>query len=424
MARKFLVPIDLTKQELQNARIQNLASAPSSPVSGQIYYDTTTNALYIYNGTAWTQAGGITYGTLSARPVASAVSAGTLYYATDNYLIYFSNGSTWQQSHDFGSVTAQTSFAQTSSSGTATTYSHSDHTHGTPTFTPSSYTLDQFGAPAANVSFNSKKITNLLDPTSAQDAATKNYVDSAVQGLNIHDNAQVATTANLTATYAAGTTGADGGTGVGATLTITATGALVIDGYTTVLNDRILVKNQTTATQNGIYTVTTVGASGVSAILTRSTDADNHIAGQVVAGDFIFVAGGTTQGSTGWVETAQGTATTPPKGIKIGTDNIAFSQFSGAGTYSAGNGLTLTGTTFAVDSTKIPSKYAATIGDGTNTSYTVTHSLSTRDVQVTVYDASTYGEVSVDITHTTTSAVTIVFSVAPASNAYRVVVMG
>jgi hypothetical protein len=539
MSRKFLVPIDLSKNELQNARIQNLASAPSSPVTGQIYYDTTTNALYVYNGTAWGQAGGITSGLLSARPTASSVSSGTFYYATDNYLIYYSNGSTWQQvdnfgtglsttvtiagsaadgtstnfaradhSHagpGFGNVTAQTSYGSTSANGSATTVAHSDHTHGTPSlstnaasnitattaangsgtapakddhvhgFTPANFALSAFGAPTATVSFNSQKISNLLDPTSAQDAATKNYVDATAQGLNVHDQVQAATTANLTVTYTAGTTGADGGTGVGATITNTGTlAALVIDGQTLAVGNRVLVKNQTTQTQNGIYTVTNVGSGSTAWVMTRATDADNHIAGQVVPGDFVFVAAGTVNSASGYVETASGTATNPVSGIKIGTDNIVFSQFSGAGTYTASNGVLLTGNNFtfaptstgglqtaaggasillatnsglgttssglavgagtgisvttgtvAIDTTVVVRKYAANVGDGSSTSITVTHSLNTKDVTVAVYDNTTpYAEVMCDVQHTSTSAITLLFSTAPTSGQYRVVVQG
>jgi len=574
MARSFLTPINLNKLELQNARIQNLATAPTSPVVGQIYYDTALNGLYIWNGTAWALAGGISAGALASRPSASAVASGTFFYATDNFLIYYSNGTTWQQVDNFGSgqstsvtisgtssdgsstnfaradhthagpgfgtVTSTTSYGLTASSGTATTVAHSDHTHGTPSlstnaasavngttssagatgiasdaghvhgFTPSSFTLDVFSSPVAAVNFGSQRLTNLADPTAAQDAATKNYVDGIAQGLNVHDSALVATISNLAWTYANGSADTSQGLGIGATLTNTVTGTSAIDGYTLQVNDRVLVKNQTTKTQNGIYTVTTAGTTGVATVLTRAVDANNHIPGQVTAGDFIFVSGvpGTTsQTSQGWSQIDSGTATTPPKAIKIGTDNIEFSQFSGAGTYTASNGVTLTGSNFtftplstgglqtgasgasillpstsglatsssgltlnptstgglttnssgaliklattsglvtdsnglyvgagsgivvnsnnvAIDTTVVVRKYAASIGDGATTSFTVTHNLGTKDVQVTLYDNSTNVEYFADVTHSTTNTLTVAFAAAPTTNQIRVVVFG
>jgi len=386
MARKYLVPIDLTKQELQNARVQNLASAPSSPVAGQIYYDTSTNILYFYDGTSWCSTkvvSSLSQGLLSARPSASTAGNNAIYFATDNQLLYVSNGSAWTQASGFGvgasttvaiagtaadgtstlyaradhthagpgfgSITAQTSFGASSGDGSATTPARSDHTHGTPAHNAAAHSaikISDLAAPSADTSWGNYKITNLGTPTSASDAATKSYVDGVATGLNIHDAVIVATTTNLVGTYTAGSTGADGGTGVGATFTFTSNGVLSIDGVTPVLNDRILVKNQTTQTQNGVYYVSTVGSASNAAVLTRATDSNNSIAGQVVAGDFIFVDQGSTQANTGWAQTETGTSTTPARGIKIGTDNIAFTQFSGAGTYTASNGVLLTGNNF------------------------------------------------------------------------------
>lgn len=170
--------------------------------------------------------------------------------------------------------------------------------------------LDQMAAPTAAVSMNSQKITNLATPTSDNDAANKAYVDGVAQGLDVKPSVVVATTAN-----------------------ITLSGAQTIDTIAVVAGDRVLVKNQTNATQNGIYVVAT-GA------WTRATDAD---AWTELVGAFTFVERG-SQADTGWVCTVDAGGT-------LGTTNVAFTQFSGAGSYVAGDGLTLSGNTFNVGGT-------------------------------------------------------------------------
>jgi hypothetical protein len=186
------------------------------------------------------------------------------------------------------------------------------------------------GALTVQASDNSA-LANLFvaEPTAASHAATKNYVDNAIQGLDVKSEAQAASVANITATYANGTAG------VGATLTTVST-SLLIDGYTVSNGDRILVKNQTASLQNGIYTVSGVGTA---VVLTRATDADT---GSELASAFVFVRNGTTMANTGWTQT-----TNPP--ITIGTSPIVWAQFSGAGSYTAGDGLTLTGGVFSVN---------------------------------------------------------------------------
>ena len=184
------------------------------------------------------------------------------------------------------------------------------------------------------VDVNSKRITSVADPTQAQDAATKAYVDSVKTGLDPKDSVRAATTAALTATYSNGTSG------VGATLTNSGTqAAFALDGITLVSGDRVLIKDQAAALQNGLYSVTTVGTVSTNWVLTRTVDADQ--APEVTTGAFTFVEEGTVNGSNGFVCT-----TINP--ITIGTTAIAWVQFSGAGQVIAGAGLTKTGNTLDV----------------------------------------------------------------------------
>ena len=177
----------------------------------------------------------------------------------------------------------------------------------------------------------SNRVTNVGTPTASTDATTKAYVDSVKQALDIKDSVKLATTANLSATY-------NNGAG---TLTYDATGVQAVDGVNLAANDRVLVKNQTTATQNGVYKVTTAPAVGVAGVLTRAEDADSSA--EVTGGLFVFVEAGSANADNAYVLTSvTGTAT-------LGTDNLAFTQFSGAGQIDAGNALTKTGNTIAVD---------------------------------------------------------------------------
>ena len=154
----------------------------------------------------------------------------------------------------------------------------------------------------------------------------KSYVDSVANGLDVKASVRVTTTADLSATY----------NNSNGTLTANANGAIVIDGVTLVLNDRVLVKDQTTQTQNGFYKVTTVGSGSAAFVLTRTPDANE--ASEITGGAFTFVEEGTANADNGYVATHNGIPT-------LGTTNITFDQFSGAGQIAAGNGLTKTGNT-------------------------------------------------------------------------------
>ncbi len=179
-----------------------------------------------------------------------------------------------------------------------------------------------------------KRITSVAEPTQATDAATKNYVDAVKTGLDPKDSVRVATISALTVTYS------NGSSGVGATLTNAGTqAAITIDSIVLSAGDRVLVKDQASALQNGIYTVTTVGTASTNWVLTRSIDADQNP--EVTPGAFTFVEEGTVNANNGFVCTATGT-------ITIGTSNIPWVQFSGAGQVIAGDGLTKSGNTLNV----------------------------------------------------------------------------
>jgi hypothetical protein len=169
--------------------------------------------------------------------------------------------------------------------------------------------LDQMAAPTASVSLNSQKITNLADPTSAQDAATKNYVDQVAQGLDVKASVRAATTAN-----------------------ITLSGTQTIDGVALSVDDRVLVKNQSTQSGNGIYLVK-------SGAWVRSSDADTW---DELVSAFVFVESGTANADNGYV------CTVDPGGT-LGTTAVTWDQFSGAGQITAGNGLSKTGNTLDVN---------------------------------------------------------------------------
>lgn len=182
---------------------------------------------------------------------------------------------------------------------------------------------------SAALAMGGAAVTGVADPTNAQDAATKAYVDAQSQGLDIKASVRVATTAALPANSRSGNV-----------LTASANGALpAIDGVTLVVNDRLLVMNEATGQNNGLYFVSAVGSGGAPWTLTRTLDADSSA--DVTAGLFTFVAEGTVFADAGLVLT-----TNDP--IVLNTTVLAFSQFSGAGAIQAGSGLTKTGNTLDV----------------------------------------------------------------------------
>jgi hypothetical protein len=190
--------------------------------------------------------------------------------------------------------------------------------------------IGTLGASTANITTaNITSGTVSTTPTNNTDIVNKQYADAIASGIHFHEAVELATTAALPAnTYNNGTSG------VGATLTANANGALSVDSTLTVVNNRVLVKNEVTQANNGVYVVTQVGTAGTPYILTRATDFDTAGTGvdQIDEGDFFLVTSGTANANTAWVQ-----QTAPP--ITIGTTAIVFQQFSAPITYTAGTGL-------------------------------------------------------------------------------------
>ena len=270
MARIFLSGIDAANIPLIHLRLENLASAPGSPSTGAFYYDTVIGAHRVYNGSAW-----------------------------------------------------KNPFIRSDHTGTQTASTISDLST-----TVQGYALNQFAAPTASVSFNSQKITNLLDPTLAQDAATMNWVTGQVQSA------------------AAGISSKDPVRAVAITNQATMSGVATIDGVSLVAGDRVLLTAQTTGSQNGPWIIQ-------SGAWTRPTNTEGT-QWELDKGALWLVLEGTSYAGTQFRITNIGVLTP-------GTTAVTIAQFSSSNPVSAGNGLLNTSGTFSV---KLPGGSGLTV-DGT-----------------------------------------------------------
>lgn len=332
MARKFLTNVDLAKNQIINVALHVLASNPGTPVTAQLYYNSSTNKMMFHNGTSFVD------------PTDRAQHTGTQLAATIS---------------DFNTAVRTNR-------------------------------LDQMAAPIAGVSMNSNKITSLTDGTAAQDAATYGQLLAVANGMDWKASVRAASTANVVVASAL-------------------TNGLVMDGVTLATGDRVLLKNQTTTSENGIYVVVVSGAAS------RSADAD--VSAEVTANMAMMVEEGTVAADTQWILT-----TNQP--ITLGTTGLVFAQIGSGTSYTQGTGITISGSVISIDTAVVARKFSAAVGDGTSTSLAVTHNFGTRDVLVNVYDATGFDSVECDVVRTNTNTVTLTFAVAPASAAYRAVVTG
>ena len=426
MARKFLVSVDLNKNELLNARIQNLGAAPSNPVSGQIYYNTGTNVLYFYNGTEWTPASGSTE--VIQDLIGSSVVAGTALTSTYDDVA----GTTTLKLNDtavtagsYGSTTAIPTFTvdaqgRLTAAGTvnvATNLSVAGDT-GTDTVDLLTDTLTVAGGEGIDVAVTNNTIT-----ISAEDAS---YTNKGVASFSSTDFTVTAGAVSLNKdpviTLSGDVTGSATMTNLG-NVTIT----------TTVEPNSVALGTDTTGSYISTITgtsgeITVSGSGSESAAVTIGLPDDVIVTGNLSIGGNLDVQGSINSISTTEVNIVDNKvvlntnvtgAPSADAGVKVnrGTSadvevlwNEAADQWT----------LTNDGTNYH----EITRKYKTTLNTSA-TSYTVTHNLGTKDIVTAIYEvASPYAQIEADVEHTSDSVVTIKFAVAPASGEYRVVVIG
>lgn len=276
MAQKFLTNIDLNQNQIINATFEVLATAPESGnFEGRMYFNSATDSIQVYGNGAW-------------RKIVNSVTSGGSH--TDAITISESNGA----------VTLTLNLADTDSAGLLSAAFWNDLTDATSNATASKL-----------VKRDANGNISVATPSADGHAATKGYVDAARSGLDVKQSVRAATTAALT--IASGLENGD-----------------TVDGVTLATGDRVLVKNQSTASENGVYVVQASGAA------VRATDFDSTA--EVTSGAFTFVEEGTANGDSGFVLTTDGV-------ITVGTTGLTFAQFSGTGQITAGDGLTKTGNT-------------------------------------------------------------------------------
>lgn len=424
----FVVALDMTRHEVQNAYTQRLPTAPSTiPADeGLRYFDSATKLERYWNGTRWVSLND----TINVSNITGLGALATLNQVGSAEIV---DGSIVNIDIAPGAAIALSKLAvdpldRANHTGTqlANTISNFDAQVRTSR-------LDQMAPPTGPVDFAGQRITSVAAPSAGTDAANKSYVDGVASGLDVKDSVRAASTANVTIA-APGTT---------------------IDGVTLVAGNRVLLKNQTAPAENGIYVW-----NGAAVPMTRATDADTSV--EVTNGMYCLVTAGTTQAATGWILTTA-------DAIVLGTTGLAFTQFSAASAAYIGtaNRITVTGNVIDIAGTYVgqasittvgtigtgtwqgtavgiayggtgattaagaranlgvTGKYSGTFGNGSATSFTITHSLNTEAVTVEVYETTSKMTVYANVTRTGVNTVLIDgFTAAPTAGALTVVVTG
>jgi hypothetical protein len=365
-----LVNLNLNKNELQNARIQNLATPPSSPVEGQIYYDTTDDTFYGWDGTTWVDlgpTGGGDADTLDGQD-------GLWYLDRANH------------------------------TGTQTASTISDFDTQVQT-----NSLDELQPPAVALSMDNNRIIDLADPIDPNDAVNLQTMQNYIEGIQTKRSVRAATTAN-----------------------ITLANEQTIDTVALVENDEVLVKNQTAPDENGLYRVVDGGAwvriadweEMVSLLVFVEEGSQNDDTAWLSTIDSGGVLDTDPVTFVQFVSAGDVTASNLGAGSevfksKVGND-LQFRKINGTGA------ITVTQNTDDITiSTTATRKYAANIGNGSATSINVNHALNTTDVIVMVRLAgSTMDTVYPDIQVVDANNITVIFAIAPTTNQYRVIVIG
>lgn len=365
MAKKLLVNLDLSKNELQNAVTHKLASAPSSPVEGQRYQNTTDHVEYYWNGTAWiptdaTKATGIPNTALATNPLARANHTGSQLSSTISDL----------------------------------------------DTTVKAYRLDEFADPTSAIPMNGQKFTGLGAPTAGSNDAARiidveNAVQGAAAGIDSKASVRLVATTNIASL----------------------TGLSPIDGVTPVGGDRLLLTAQTTASANGVY-IAAAGAWSRAPDADTSPEVTPGAFWFVEEGTTYNKtqwrcnnSGVIVLGTTSLTIVQFGAAQTFVGGNGLVLTGNTFDV-------GAGTGISVGADSVAIDPAVVVRKYAALIGDGSSTSITVTHNLNNQDAMTQVREVATNNIVEVEIQNNGVNTVVISFASAPASNAYRAVVQG